>query len=945
MHFIRFNVLSMKKFYSFITLFIVALLPLSAQAQITVQSNATAAAMASMLVGGGVVVLNPTMTCHDSAKGIFRGVSTLGFDSGVVLTSGRSNNNSAIPFPNTGVNGPASIFASTSWSLPGDPTLATLTPLTLHDACVLEFDFRPTGDTVKFDYRWGSEEYTSYACSGSFNDVFGFFISGPGYASPTNIAKVPGTNIPVCINSINCGATGGNPLSNCTALGPGSPFCAYYVNNSSGTTITYDGLTTILKAVASVTPCDTYHLKMGVADASDWSFDSGVFLKAGSLTSTSIHVTPVGTNPLDTATGVQYCVRGCLPGKFVFSRGGAGIAATTIKFLISGTATNGVDYSFIADSVVIPAGGTSATVFINGLPIAPPVGPKTVKVYILSAVSCGGTTTIADSAMITIYDSFAVKILTTDTAICLGQFINASAFADPSLDLHWTASPPGSISNDTMLNPVLTPTTNTTYVLTGQYPSPGCNPSKDVLNVTVYPPPSVFVGDPIKKTCVGQNPPLPVTVTSYPPASYYSYSWTASPSSALSWLSSPTSANPTISPTNTNSTPSPISPIDTGNVTFTVTVGVNGVAVGCKTTQTFQVHIEPNDFWLYCHDSDVCYPATAFQINADGASEFDYLWNPTEGVSDPHIINPTITPLGVGLNSYTLTATSSLPGCAPMSHPLTYKVIHPEVHINTGHHIGKGDTTICPTLAMPIEVTYPGGTPDDITWTPDDGSLTDIHGATPNFFNLTPGTYTYYVTIVDGPGCTDMDSVKITVSPPVRITASPNSYGYDSALIMLGQTYQLDCKLLSSDPVYYYWRPNDGTLNDPNINNPVAKPSETTMYTVYAMNMYGCRDTANIKIIVDPGTDEFVPSAFTPNGDGLNDIFRVNLKFQKLVDFRVYNRWGQMVFENTSADAKKGWDGTVNGVPQDMGVYHYSIMVQKPSGEKKLYNGDVTLIR
>src|SRR5881394_1403591 len=116
----------MKKFYSFITLFAIALLPVSSQAQITVQSNATAAAMASMLVGSGVLVLNPTMTCHDSAKGIFRGVSTLGFDSGVVLTSGRSNNNAAAPFPNTGVNGPASIFASTSWSLPGDPTLATL---------------------------------------------------------------------------------------------------------------------------------------------------------------------------------------------------------------------------------------------------------------------------------------------------------------------------------------------------------------------------------------------------------------------------------------------------------------------------------------------------------------------------------------------------------------------------------------------------------------------------------------------------------------------------------------------------------------------------------------------------------------------------------------------------------------------------------------------------
>src|SRR5205823_743581 len=125
--------------------------------------------------------------------------------------------------------------------------------LSTYDACILEFDFKPAGDTVKFNYVFGSEEYTSFTCS-SFNDVFGFFISGPGFAVPTNIALVPGTTIPVCINSVNCGATGFYSTSTCAALGPGSPFCTYYVNNSAGTTITYDGITTTLTAIAGVTP-------------------------------------------------------------------------------------------------------------------------------------------------------------------------------------------------------------------------------------------------------------------------------------------------------------------------------------------------------------------------------------------------------------------------------------------------------------------------------------------------------------------------------------------------------------------------------------------------------------------------------------------------------------------------------------------------------------------
>ena len=110
------------------------------------------------------------------------------------------------------------------------------------------------------------------------------------------------------------------------------------------------------------------------------------------------------------------------------------------------------------------------------------------------------------------------------------------------------------------------------------------------------------------------------------------------------------------------------------------------------------------------------------------------------------------------------------------------------------------------------------------------------------------------------------------------------------------------------------------------------------------MNKWGCLDSAFVTIYTDQETYEFVPTAFTPNGDGKNDIFRmIRLGIQKLVDFRVYNRWGEMMFQTSNPEI--GWDGTYKGQPQDIGTYIYEIIVALPNGENKVHKGNVTLIR
>ncbi|MCY1538864.1 hypothetical protein D9M68_744260 [compost metagenome] len=122
---------------------------------------------------------------------------------------------------------------------------------------------------------------------------------------------------------------------------------------------------------------------------------------------------------------------------------------------------------------------------------------------------------------------------------------------------------------------------------------------------------------------------------------------------------------------------------------------------------------------------------------------------------------------------------------------------------------------------------------------------------------------------------------------------------------------------------------------------PVLEPAT---YSVLGIDEYGCKDTAKIFLDVKYPLDPIMPNAFTPNGDGKNDVFGLtNAKFQKLLRFEVYNRWGQQVF--TTIDPLKGWDGTVEGKDCAQAVYTYIIVVELPDKNIKTYKGDVTLFR
>jgi hypothetical protein len=230
----------------------------------TVTPTNDTAILINSFLGSGVTPSNVVFTGTATSAGLFTTTSNIiGFESGIILSSGHVNN---VVGPNT-QDGITAVN-----NTPGDANLNSLIPgYTTYDATVLEFDFTvPAYTGLTFQYVFASDEYNEYVHS-QYNDVFGFFLDG------ANIALIPGTSTPVSINNVN----NGNPYG----TNPVNP--EYYNNNDlndGGGLINteMDGFTVVLAATAQVLPGD-HHMKLAVADAGDFNLDSNVFLKAESF--------------------------------------------------------------------------------------------------------------------------------------------------------------------------------------------------------------------------------------------------------------------------------------------------------------------------------------------------------------------------------------------------------------------------------------------------------------------------------------------------------------------------------------------------------------------------------------------------------------------------------------------------------------------------------------
>ena len=251
-----------------------------------------------------------------------------------------------------------------------DVDLASLVSTSINDACVIEFDFKPTNQISSFRYVFGSEEYPEYV-GGSFNDVFGFFLSGDGingtYSNnAVNIALIPNTSLPVSINNVNCGNT--NP--NCQP-GPGGTYCDLLIENIVTTSPAFKQLalnayTIAFTADNATTPCSWYHIKLAIGDAGDSAWDSGVFLEMGSFDPGKITESTNYTHP--TVDSLLYESCNNHEAILYFDIGSERTEDFTIPFTVEGTATQEMDYLLFSSQpgkIFIPAGQTYDSIVIR----------------------------------------------------------------------------------------------------------------------------------------------------------------------------------------------------------------------------------------------------------------------------------------------------------------------------------------------------------------------------------------------------------------------------------------------------------------------------------------------------------------------------------------------------------------------------------------------------
>jgi uncharacterized protein (TIGR02145 family) len=533
----------------------------------------------NQLVGQGVTISNAkfngsSAVINSTQIGSFSATSVaydeLGLSGGILMTSGQATN--AIG-PNTGCG-----TASSDLSLPGDPDLNIVADTTTTDAAILEFDFVPVSDTLKFRYEFGSEEmYTFYM---QYNDAFGFFLSGPGITGPfsnnsVNIALMPSTiNSYVTINNLCNDFTSSwcNSPSSCPSghIPPPSAYMNCTNPHGNGGFLQYNAFSWVFTAWHLVTPCQTYHIKIAIADAVDHQLDSGVFLEQNSFTSSGFTV----NNTFEHPQLGQVAIEGCSDATVTFKLQSPALVNDTIHYTIGGTATNGIDYTTIPDSVVIPAGMDS--VFLTIHPLMDNIAEGTEMIILdIPMLNCSGGTIYHDT--IYILDNFTLTAFAgNDTSVCQGQSVTLHAqHAGGQAAYSYLWNTGSTLSQITVTPPI---GNNVYYVDI----TDACSAiARDSVIVTVLAKPVVTNGNVISVVCTG-NPTGIAPQSSIPNSTY---SWTA------------TCGNPNISGYSAGSGLT-INQVltNTGTTVDTVTYHVTAIAAGCTSSlvKDFKVAVIPS---------------------------------------------------------------------------------------------------------------------------------------------------------------------------------------------------------------------------------------------------------------------------------------------------------------------------------------------------------------
>jgi len=341
---------------------------------------------------------------------------------------------------------------------------------------------------------------------------------------------------------------------------------------------------------------------------------------------------------------------------------------------------------------------------------------------------------------------------------------------------------------------------------------------------------------------------------------------------------------------------------------------------GCVNTDSIRVRVTDRVTLTVRPDTTYC-AGDGVQLYAT-TNGLQFSWTPILSLNNPNVINPIANPPSA--TTYQLTA--KVGKCSSTDDVRIIPVPYPSA--NAGP-----DVSICYNSSVQLNASVVASS---YFWRPQ-GSLSN-----PNILNpiAHPASTTKYIlTVTDVLGCPKpgYDTVVVTVLPKVKASA-----GRDT-MIVFGQPLQLN----AGGGENYSWTPSD-YLNNTSVSNPVAKinsPIDSIRYKVFVTDLLGCIDSATILVrIFRTNPQIFVPTGFTPNGDGRNDVLKpIAVGIERIEYFKVFNRWGQLVFSTTVNG--HGWNGELGGKPQTTNTYVWLVKAVDYTGKAVFQKGTATLIR
>jgi gliding motility-associated-like protein len=547
--------------------------------------------------------------------------------------------------------------------------------------------------------------------------------------------------------------------------------------------------------------------------------------------------------------------------------------------------------------------GTGGTLSVN---------PQTEEIYIVVATDgfdcfTSDTVVVSNNQLDIVLDGNGV----IDTCpmpsynICITNL-------DPTdiLAFEWTASNGGTIlSGGDTACPEVTAPQGVTSIFTANVSNQwGCTTTEE-YEVTTY------TFDPVIRDVISICPGVPTSINPGVGSTDYIYSW--SPQTGLDCYDCP----------------NPQATLLEDQIYTVFIQGYNG-ADTCSMAQTVQVRVNPLiNLQTSPPDTSICEPVdvTLSAVSSSGIIT-EYAWYGEAGNPIANGSEITITPDATEV--YYVTATDTL-GCRDTAKVNIYA--YPiDVSLDDRYNfcVENSPLTIVMHNNAPVQELT-------IEWAPQE-YIIDMPGDTIIVVDV-PGTMVFTAQITNQFGCTATDSMTVLYFD-IELTLGEITASEDTIILHSGEFSQLG---IDYDPTYsYHWEPAAG-LDDPNIHNPTAMPAVTTTYTVTVIDGGGCTATRKVTIyVINPECREpniFIPNAFTPNGDGHNDVLYVRSNILESLEFAVYNRWGQKVFETT--DQSTGWDGTFKGKLLTPDTYGFYVKGKCYNGEEFFKKGNVLLLR